>query len=412
MGSSSPASAEPEADVLVVGAGPAGSATAALLAAQGHRVLVAERSAFPRDKACSEYMSPETVRMLDRLDALGALERSGAVAVAGTSVTAIRGNALEGRFAGAPTPPWRPTGLAVARRVLDSILMDVARNAGATVLERTTFESLMRDDDGRVVGAMVRDRSGKQCEVRAQLTVGADGLRSRVARALGPRRYGWPRRLAFVAHVRDVADLQDVAELHVGGAGYVGLNPIGHGIANVALVVPARAGERATGRVADFFFESLEHYPGVRGRVPRAALVRDVLVTGPFAARTARVTVPGALLVGDAAEFFDPFTGEGICSALRGAELVAETVGDCIGDRAALDRALFQYRRERRRHFGGRRIVERLIGWSMEWPTWFDRAVERIGRRPGMADTLVGVTGACIPARYVLNPSFLLRMVL
>lgn len=412
MASNSPVSAERDTDVLVVGGGPAGAASAALLAALGHKVLVAERSSFPRDKACAEYMSPETVRMLNRLGALAALERAGAIAVAGTSVTAARGNALHGRFAGAPTPPWRTTGLSVSRRVLDSVLADVAREAGATLVERTSFESLLRDGEARVVGAIVRNPRGEQIRVHAALTVGADGLRSRVARTMSRRRHGRPRRLAFVAHVRGVSGLGDVAEMHVGPSGYVGLNRIGPDVGNVALVVPWRVGRHAISRVPDFFFESLEGYAGVRGRVPRAGLVREVLVTGPFAARTAQVTSPGILLVGDAAEFFDPFTGEGICSALRGAELAAESVGASLGNWIDLNRGLREYRRQRRRHFAGRRIVERLIGWSMMWPAWFDRAVGRIGRRQSMADTLVGVTGACLPARRVLNPSFLARTVL
>ena len=101
MGSS--ISARPEAraplDVLVVGAGPGGSATAALLAGAGFRVAAVDRDAFPRDKACSEYMSPETVHLLDRLGVVPALEAAGAAPLHGTRVTAARGSCLHGRFA-------------------------------------------------------------------------------------------------------------------------------------------------------------------------------------------------------------------------------------------------------------------------------------------------------------------------
>ena len=158
--------------------------------------------------------------------------------------------------------------------------------------------------------------------------------------------------------------------------------------------------------------EELDRFQGVRGRVEARRIVREVLVTGPFAARARRVTVPGALLAGDAADFFDPFTGEGICAALVGAELVAQSVGHARGDLAAIDRALTVYRRARWRRFAGKWAVERLIGYAMTVPGLFDHAVARIGRRRGMADTLVGVTGAVLPARAVLNPYFLARMVL
>ena len=158
--------------------------------------------------------------------------------------------------------------------------------------------------------------------------------------------------------------------------------------------------------------DELDRFPGVRGRVQAQCIVREVLVTGPFAARARRVTAPGALLVGDAADFFDPFTGEGICAALTGAGLVARALGSARGDAAAVDRALAAYRRARWRRFAGKWAVERLIGYSMMVPGLFDHAVARIGRRRGMADTLVGVTGAVLPARAVLNPLFLARMVL
>ena len=398
-----------EVDALVIGAGPAGSATAALLARQGWRVLVADRDGFPREKACSEYMSPAAVRVLSDLGVVPWLEAAGAVPLAGTDVRTAGGGSLAGRFAPSIRAPFPPSGLSVPRRVLDRELVRAARAAGASVLEHTQLGDLERED-GRVVGAALSTRDGPM-RVRARLVVGADGLRSRVARSLGRRRHGRPRRVAFVAHVQDVPGLVDAAEMHVGPQGYVGLNPIGHGLANVALVVPAEMALAARGRVSAFFLERLDTFAGVRGRVEGSRIAREVLVTGPFAARSTVVTAPGALLVGDAAEFFDPFTGEGICSALRGAELVAATAGQALGDARQLDEALLAYRRLRQRTFGGKWAVERLIGWSMEWPALFDHAVRRIGRRRGMADTLVGVTGELRPARHVLNPLFLARMV-
>ncbi|MFL5519725.1 MAG: NAD(P)/FAD-dependent oxidoreductase [Gemmatimonadales bacterium] len=398
-----------EVDALVIGAGPAGSATAALLARQGWRVLVADRDGFPREKACSEYMSPAAVRVLSNLGVVPLLEAAGAVPLAGTDVRTAGGGVLAGRFAPSIRAPFPPSGLSVPRRVLDRELVRAARAAGASVLEHTHLGDLEREE-GRVVGAALSTRDGPM-RVRARVVVGADGLRSRVARSLGRRRHGRPRRVAFVAHVQDVPGLVDAAEMHVGPHGYVGLNPIGHGLANVALVVPAEMALAARGRVSAFFLERLDTFAGVRGRVEGSRIAREVLVTGPFAARSTAVTAPGALLVGDAAEFFDPFTGEGICSALRGAELVAATAGHALGDARQLDEALLAYRRLRQQTFAGKWAVERLIGWSMEWPALFDHAVRRIGRRRGMADTLVGVTGELRPARHVLNPLFLARMV-
>ena len=122
--------------MLVAGAGPGGSATAVLLARAGFRVTLADRAAFPRDKICSEFLSPEALRVLDRLGVLAELESRGAP-LDGMAVTAARGARLEGGFARAGYSPFRPSGLSVARVHLDAALAGAAVAAGATLLERT-----------------------------------------------------------------------------------------------------------------------------------------------------------------------------------------------------------------------------------------------------------------------------------
>ncbi|HTC24357.1 MAG TPA: FAD-dependent monooxygenase [Gemmatimonadales bacterium] len=398
-------------DVLIVGAGPAGSASAAFLAQSGLHVVAVDRAAFPRDKACSEYLSPEAVRVLDRLGVVPDLERAGARPLGGTIVLGPRGARLHGLFAEARSASNRTTGLSLPRTVLDARLVDAARDAGATVMEQTVLEELLYDG-GSVAGAVVRER-GRRRLIRSRLVVGADGLRSVVAQRLGVRRTGRLRRFAFVAHVEGVSGLEDSAEMHVGQDGYVGLNRITAELTNVALVVPAASVRTARGRSTAFFFDGLERFPGVRGRVDPRRVKRALLVTGPFASWSRRSIAAGALLVGDAADFFDPFTGEGISAALRGSELVADHAAAALATPGPIDiRRLEPYAVARRRAFAGKWVVERLIGHAMRWPALFDRAVERLGRRAGMAHTLIGVTGDIVPASAVLNPLFLARTVL
>jgi flavin-dependent dehydrogenase len=403
-------SAPERVDVLVAGAGPGGSAAAAYCARLGLSTLTVDRARFPRDKACSEYLSPEGVRHLDALGVLGAVEPSGS-ALHGTTVIGPGGARLTGRFAEAGGSPFRPTGLSLARRTLDAALVDAARRAGAEIREGATVTALLHEEGG-VGGAVVRDADGALTTIRASLVIGADGLHSLVARKLGTRRRGVPSRVAFVAHVAGVEGPAGEAEMHVGRAGYVGLNPIGGGVANVALVVPRARAAAARGAAREFFYRTLEEFPGVRGRVRPEEERRGVLVTGPFAARSSRVTAPGALLLGDAAEFFDPFTGDGILSALRGAALAADCVAAPLARQGRVTaRALAAYRAERRALFAGKWAVERLIGWGMLAPALFDRALVRLARRD-LGHTFLGVTGDILPARTVLSPSFLFRMLL
>jgi menaquinone-9 beta-reductase len=410
----------PSPDVLIAGAGPAGSALAVRLSRQGHRVLVVDRARFPRDKPCSEYLSPAAVALLSELGVVDRLLQDGAQPLLGTRVIAPCGAELTGRFpgSGAGSPPAR--GLSVARRILDARLVEAARAAGAEVREACVVEELLYEQ-GAVAGAVLRDRGGAARVVRARVVIGADGLRSVVARRIGRRRHGMPSRLALVAHVGDVTGLDGHAEMHVGETGYVGLNRIGaagvsgsrDNVANVALVVPRRVAGAASGRVNAFFFEQLQRFPGVAGRVRPELMVREILVTGPFAAWSGRIVVDGALLVGDAADFFDPFTGEGIFSALKGAELAAAVIDPALRAGTGVLPAwrLQPYRAARRATFTGKWLVERLVGYGMLAPRLFNRAVRNLNEH-GLGDTFVGVTADLLPARAVLNPAFLSRMVL
>jgi flavin-dependent dehydrogenase len=395
-------------DALVVGLGPAGAAIAIRLARAGVNVVAVDRARFPRDKPCSEYMSPETVRQLDLLGVLPRIEGLG-VALEGVRVTGPRGSCLTGLFGAGPVAPFRSTGLALARRVLDHALFEAARASGARTVEAARVVSLTYER-GAVSGALIQQENRLE-PIRARIVIGADGLHSVVARLLGGRRRGPLTRYALVAHVEGVRAMSRTAELHVSRDGYVGLNLIGPDLVNVALVVPAERARVARGDATGFWRAALESFPGVAGRLEGARVVRPVLATGPFAAWSSPVTAPGALLVGDAADFFDPFTGEGICAALRGAELAEPIViGALERGGAAAAKDLAEYRAARRRAFGGKWAVERMIGYGMLLPALFDRAIERLERR-GLAHTLIGVTGDFIPAREVLRPGFLAAMV-
>jgi flavin-dependent dehydrogenase len=355
-------------------------------------------------------MSPETVRILSRLGVIEALEQAGAIPLEGLKVTAGRHATAQGRFALASHPPFRPTGLSVSRQLLDHELVKAARRAGAKVQERSYVEELLYEG-GAVSGAVVLDRSGARHSIRARLTVGADGLRSIVARRLGRRTHGRPRRMGFVAHARGVQGLGQLAELHFSRSGYVGLNQIGQDQTNIGLVVPAERAVRARGGVARFFHQTLAEFPEVNERVAGSTIQGSILATGPFAAWSRRVVTSGAVLVGDAADFFDPFTGDGIYSALRGAELIWETIAPELKRGGQLDKGLLQYRRRRRQAFAGKWLMERLVGYAMYWPWLFERGVARMGRSASMGHTLVGVAGGFVPAREALNPLFLARMV-
>ena len=396
--------------VIVVGGGPAGSSTAFFLARAGIEVTLLDRARFPRDKVCSEYLSPQASRILASMNALSDIEAAGAARLSGMRVHAPNGATIHGEFvARHGFKGYSDSGLAVRRTILDEILLDRARHAGVQVEEGVRVTDLLRDSRGNVTGVVTASATGAPQERAAALVVGADGLRSVIGRRLGlirPSR--WPRRIALVAHYSGVEGVPDFGEMHVGRDGYCGVASVGNGLTNVAVVVPvARAPEIAIDRT-EFLESWIAERPQIAARFANATRVTPVRATGPFASSAKRAWVPGAALVGDAAEFYDPFTGEGIYTALRGGEILAGLIADARGNDFVP--ALAEYEKARRAEFSGKWLVERLVGTAIAFPPLINRAANVLSRRRDMADLLVGVVGDFVPAREVLRPGYLLNL--
>ncbi|HUP28300.1 MAG TPA: NAD(P)/FAD-dependent oxidoreductase, partial [Chloroflexia bacterium] len=350
----------PRYDVIVVGAGPAGSASAYLFARQGYRVLMLDRARFPRDKACGEYTSPETEKVLTRLGALDLvlslggrrLPRMRVIGPSGKSFTMDYNHGL----------PEGPHVLATRRKVLDAALVEHAARAGVEVREGVKVEAVTLSN-GTASGVVVKDRAGSQHEEQARLVIGADGVHSAVVRSLGlsaPLR--WPRNLGMVAHYSNFKGLDEWGEMHVGKQGYAGLAPQSAGLLNVGLVMPVSSSLRLAGKSAAERFEAFAmSFPGVRPALEGAERVSPVRGVGPIGARVRRTSGAGYMLVGDAAGFFDPFTGEGVHKALRGAELAAEVGSEALARGDVSAKALAKYSVSRRREFAAKELVCRLV---------------------------------------------------
>ncbi|HZS60557.1 MAG TPA: NAD(P)/FAD-dependent oxidoreductase [Gemmatimonadaceae bacterium] len=398
-----------DAEVIVVGGGPAGSATAWALARAGVDVLVLDRARFPRDKVCAEYLSPQASRILSDMGALEAAEAAGAAQLSGMLVRSPSGAEIYGEFAASHGfHGFRDRGLALRRRHLDTLLLNCARASGARVIEECRVTDVLRERTGRVMGV----RAGMKT-LRSKLVIGADGLRSIVGRRLGLTHYAlWPRRIALVTHYRGIEGIGTSGEMHVERDGYVGLADVGNGETNVALVVSTRAARLIRGDPGGFLTAWITRRPHLAPRFANAERVSEVCATGPFAQHARRAWAPGAALVGDAADFFDPFTGEGIYAALRGGELLLGYAFEAVrsgSDRKA-DVALEAYERCRRHEFGGKWMVERIVGAATAYPAMMNRAARTLARRRDMADLFVGVTGDFVPPKEVLRPSYLLRL--
>ena len=383
-------------DVVVVGGGPAGSAAAIFLRQRGHDVLLLDEARFPRDKICGEGVSPEAWRLLAAMDAGDDVRALRPYPLRGMELTSPDGTCFRGSYRGIPD-----AGFSARRRDLDACLLAAARRAGAEVREGVRASALIRRD-GRVCGVLASNGAG-DIPVEARLVVAADGRRSMVARQLGLlREHGRLRRYAVRGYWSDVDGLGEHGEMHVVRGGYCGIAPLAATEANVTFVLDREAMHASAGDLEGFYRATLDRWPRVAERLARATLTEAPRAIGPLALEARRVSVPGAALVGDAAGFYDPFTGEGVTLALRGAEILADVADRSL--RGGED--LGEYDRRRAEATRDKFRLNRLLQRVVAWPALADAVARRLARRPDLADRLVGIAGDFVPARTALGAGF------
>ena len=337
-------------DVIVVGAGPGGSATAHFLAKQGLDVLLIDKADFPRDKTCGDGLSPRALHVLRSMGLLDPL------LAAGHRVNNVYLFAPNGRLVEARVPPFDGLPefvLVIPRLKLDDLIRVRAVEAGAEFRGRVTATDVVQES-GRVVGVRTANAEGP-IELRARLTVIATGaamaLLERAELLTHPPAFGRAARTYFEGlHKTD-----DAVEFHFDSVplpGYGWVFPTSATTANVGAGYFERAGRPALRNSPRQVFDQFVASPGIARMLEGARAIAPAKgYPLRFDFPTARTALPGLALVGEACGLVNPLTGEGIDYALESAEVAAEVLGRALRSGAAPEQTAQKYQQALRAPF-------------------------------------------------------------
>ena len=247
--------------------------------------------------------------------------------------------------------------------------------------------------EGNAVRGVEGVLEGRPVLRRGRLVIGADGRGSAVARRMGSVRFDRSLdKIALVGYLSGVERADAVGEVFLGKRRYAILNPIAPGETNLGVVIDRRDWKGAP-TPQDLIEEALAANGALRERLSRARVLAPPRALGPLAHRASRFAVPGAVLVGDAAGFLDPFTGEGIFAALRSAQLASEAASRALesaGDEAPnLSGYAAAWEKELKRKWRLSRLIQEAVKrpWLAEW------LAGRLATRPRLMSRLMAAFG-------------------
>jgi flavin-dependent dehydrogenase len=397
-------------DVVVVGGGPSGCATALDLSRRGYNVALCDQAKFPRDKVCGEFISPGADPILTELGVLASIDALAPKRLKGVAISSYESEELEIDYPASEETGLRPSSLSMPRYQLDALFIEQVQSVGVKVFEQHKVTDFIFDK-GRVTGVKGWDETKTSFSLSSKMVVDAGGRN-----ALSLRKFNLKQepkgntKIAFSAHWQGVNLPDDYCYMHVSLPGYTGISSVGNDRTNVVLVVDSSTlgSEKPEALYHRVLIKNSRRQKILQGG-ERVEPVRSVESLG-FEVK--QVPCGGLVLVGDAMGFIDPFTGEGIYLSLRSAQLAGEVIHMGLQRTDLSRKYLSVYDVKRKKEFNGKFLLSRILQWLIYNRPFCNRVMKSLSMNPVLAQTLAGVIGDILPAKKVVSVNFVFQLLI
>jgi geranylgeranyl reductase family protein len=399
-------------DIIIVGAGPAGSGAALYAHRYGLKVLVLEKEKFPRDKICGDAISGKSMMILKDLNLLEEICKLPSAIVDSVTFSSPDHLDVNIKFFQEKNREL-PSGLVMRREVFDSFLFSKVKETGQDIIENFTVNELI-SEEGKVIGVKGKDFQNKEYRFNGKLIIGADGFKSVVARKTGIYNHDpehWV--VALRQYYKNVKGMSKQIELHYVDdvqPGYLWIFPLDDGKANVGIGMHHNSLKKRNIDLKKALKNAINN-PYFKKRFEDATPLEEPRGWNlPVGSLHRKCYGNGFMLLGDAAGLIDPFTGEGIGNALYSARVAMDTAKEAVESNNFSEEFLYQYDKRLWNEIGDELKVSTKLQKIGRIRFLLNFVINKASRNETVKELISGMMANQIPKTKLANPLFYVKL--
>ena len=399
-------------DIIIVGAGPAGSGAALYAHRYGLKVLVLEKEKFPRDKICGDAISGKSMMILKDLNLLEEICKLPSAIVDSVTFSSPDHLDVNIKFFQEKNREL-PSGLVMRREVFDSFLFSKVKETGQDIIENFTVNELISEEE-KVIGVKGKDFQNKEYRFNGKLIIGADGFKSVVARKTGIYNHDpehWV--VALRQYYKNVKGMSKQIELHYVDdvqPGYLWIFPLDDGKANVGIGMHHNSLKKRNIDLKKALKNAINN-PYFKKRFEDATPLEEPRGWNlPVGSLHRKCYGNGFMLLGDAAGLIDPFTGEGIGNALYSARVAMDTAKEAVESNNFSEEFLYQYDKRLWNEIGDELKISTKLQKIGRIRFLLNFVINKASRNETVKELISGMMANQIPKTKLANPLFYVKL--